>query len=123
MHRATRTARLVILPAILALSLAVTAACGDDGGEPEPNPGVPSGALRIDMDGLDFRPTELTVPAGETVYFTNSESALHTVDIDGEDLSGDMRRDAVFAHVFEQAGEYKITCKYHPQMKATITAE
>lgn len=123
MHRATRTARLVILPAILALSLAVTASCSEDGGEPGPNPDVPSGAPRIDMDGLDFRPTKLTVPVGETVYFTNSESALHTVDIDGENLSGDIRRDDVFTHVFEQAAEYKITCKYHPQMKATITAE
>jgi plastocyanin len=82
---------------------------------------VPEGAPFIDQDKLKFIPTELTVKAGEKVYFKNSETALHTVSINGVDESGNMKKNDVFIFEFPSAGEYKITCEYHPQMKATIT--
>jgi plastocyanin len=68
-------------------------------------------------------PEELTVAAGTEVYFKNSESALHTVTIDGENESGSMRRNELFVWTPEEAGEYEISCDFHPQMKATITVQ
>ena len=82
---------------------------------------VPEGAPFIDQDKLKFIPTELTVKAGEKVYFKNSETALHTVTINGVDESGNMKKNDIFVFEFPNAGEYKITCEYHPQKKATIT--
>ena len=60
---------------------------------------------------------------GDIVYFKNSETALHTVTIEGKNESGNMKKDAVFTWTPKTAGEYKITCDFHPQMKATITVE
>lgn len=93
---------------------------GDTGSDSE----IPAGAPEVDQDNLKFIPTELTVKAGEKVYFKNSETALHTVTIEGDNVSGNMRKGEVF--VWEaptEPGEYKITCDYHPQMKATLTVE
>jgi len=105
-----------------ALALLLLSACGGDGDStPNPHPDVPEGAPQVDQDNLRFIPTSLTVEPGTLVYFTNSETALHTVDIDGEDVSGDMRKGDLFTFTFEEEGEFKITCKYHAQMKATIT--
>ena len=85
--------------------------------------GVPDGVPFIDQDSLKFIPTSLKVKVGDIVYFKNSETALHTVTIEGKNESGNMKKDAVFTWTPKTAGEYKITCDFHPQMKATITVE
>ncbi len=82
---------------------------------------IPAGAPEVDQDGLAFKPTELKAKSGEKVYFKNSESALHTVTINGKNESGNMKKGDIFVWTSGPAGEYKITCDYHPQMKATIT--
>ena len=112
----------------LALALPVFAACGgssEDSDGPAatvaPPEGVPAGAPFIDQEDLKFKPNKLTVAAGEKVYFANSETAVHTVTVDGKNLSGNMRKGDIFEWTPASAGEYKITCDFHPQMKATIT--
>jgi plastocyanin len=101
---------------------ALFAAC-EGSNVPEPSDKVPEGAPYMDQRGLAFRPSELTATVGEQVYFLNTETALHNVVVDGEDISGNMRSGDVVVYVFEEAGEYAITCTYHPQMKATIVVE
>lgn len=125
--------RVLMLALTVVASGAILAACGGDddddtgsttatvaGGEPAEGE-IPAGAPEVDQDNLKFSPTELTTTAGTKVYFKNSETALHTVTINGEDLSGNMKKNDVFVWTAGPAGEYKITCEYHPQMKATIT--
>lgn len=117
-----RAARSVILTSFAVSALLLIAACGDDSdGPPAPHPDVPEGAARIDQDSLKFQPNSLTVAPGTEVFFTNSESAVHTIDIDGENVSGDMERGDVFSYIFDAPGEFKITCPYHPQMRSTVT--
>ena len=84
---------------------------------------VPAGAPLIDQDKLTFIPDELRVQSGSTVYLKNSESAVHTVTIEGKNVSGVMRENDVLAWVPPRPGTYRITCDYHPKMLATITAE
>ncbi len=129
---------LVIAPALLLLVGAFAACGGDDdssattptsaatqpAGSPAASAGavtIPAGAPEVDQDGLAFKPTELKAKSGEKVYFKNSESALHTVTINGKNESGNMKKGDIFVWTSGPAGEYKITCDYHPQMKATIT--
>ena len=111
---------------VLAAGLAVSA-CSDDSepstGRATAVAGVPDGAAFVDQDNLKFSPRELTVSASEEVYFKNSESAIHTVTINGKNESGQMERDEVFKWNPPGPGEYKISCDFHPQMKATITVE
>jgi plastocyanin len=100
------------------------AACG--GASDASNPGsrpteVPANAPFIDQDGLRFKPKELAAKTGQVVFFANSESAIHTVTINGKNESGTMKHGAVFQWTAGAAGSYQVTCDFHPQMKATIT--
>jgi plastocyanin len=108
--------------------LALASSCGGGGGGDSTGrasgvEGVPDGAAFINQDGLKFSPSGLSVAAGETVYFKNSETAVHSVTIDGKNESGTMKHDMVFQWTPPGAGTYKITCDFHPQMKATITVQ
>jgi plastocyanin len=113
-----RWSLIAALPAVVLL-----AACGESESKSPDELGIPEGAPLVDQDNLRFKPSELTVQVNETVYFVNSETALHTVDVDGEDVSGDMRKNDVFEYKFAEPGKYDITCKYHPQMRSAITVE
>lgn len=122
---------LAALFAGLALLGSIAAACGGgdevegDGTEriTVDNPAVPPGAAVVDQDNLAFRPKKLLVRPGETVYFVNSESAVHTVTIDGKNESGTMKRNDVFMWTPSRTGEYKITCDFHAKMRATVVVE
>ena len=83
---------------------------------------IPAGAPEIDQNGLAFKPDKLTVKAAEKVYFKNSESALHTVTINGKNESGNMKKGDVIVWAPAAAATYTITCDFHPQMTAKITA-
>ena len=133
--------RFRFLPALAVTTLAITAlafaACGDDDSSSTNTPNLPSaeanssataatipaGAPEIDQADLAFKPDKLTVKAGSTIYFKNSDSAVHTVDVNGKNESGTMKKGMVFAWTPATAGTYKITCDFHPQMNATITVQ
>ncbi|MFQ5381004.1 MAG: plastocyanin/azurin family copper-binding protein [Dehalococcoidia bacterium] len=125
--------KLPLLAVGLASALLVGGACGESS-EPLDATGVepavhvelgdlPEGAALVDQNNLKFSPNKLTVRAGDIVYFRNDETATHTVTINGRNVTGDMRRDDVRAWSVTLPGVYKLTCNYHPQMKATITVE
>ncbi|MBK6560824.1 MAG: cupredoxin domain-containing protein [Dehalococcoidia bacterium] len=115
--------------AALLISALFLSSCGSSDGDSANSgiannvAGVPDGVPFVDQDSLKFIPTSLKVKVGDIVYFKNSETALHTVTIEGKNESGNMKKDAVFTWTPKTAGEYKITCDFHPQMKATITVE
>lgn len=106
----------------ITVAASLFAGCGETS-KPEFSAEVPEGAPRVDQSGLKFSPSRLVVKVGEKVYFTNSETALHKVQVDDEAITGDMQRGNVAAYAFEVAGEYELTCPYHPQMKATVVVE
>jgi plastocyanin len=129
---------LLLFTVLVAAIVAAGAACGggDDKGSSGSGTGavdgasgtakvkeVPAGAPQIDQKGLEFIPNKLSVKAKQKVYFKNSETAIHTVTINGKNISGNMKRDEVVEWTPTAAGDYKVTCDYHPQMKATITVE
>jgi plastocyanin len=109
----------------LAMTALVGSACGgddddDNGDDLADCAPVAAGEAAIDQDNLNFEPNELCVSAGQEVVFTNSESAIHTVTIEGENESGTMREGDEFRWTPPGEGSYEITCDFHPQMKATI---
>jgi plastocyanin len=113
---------MVVVASVVAVAGLLAAACGSSQ-KPDFSGQLPEDAPHIDQDALRFKPNELTVAAGEQVYFTNSETALHNVTVDGDTLSGNMQRGDVFVHTFESPGTYQITCTFHAQMRSTITVE
>ena len=132
------TWRMTSLAAAAVALLGLSAACGGDDNTSTPTPrasssgtaataapsnsDIPAGAPEVDQNNLAFKPDKLTVKVGEKVYFKNSESALHTVTINTKNVSGNMKKGDVVVWVPPTAGTYTITCDFHPQMNAKITA-
>jgi plastocyanin len=118
---------LATVATVLTASALIASACGggddddDDGGDggADCTP-VAAGEAVVDQDNREFDPEELCVSEGQEILFKNSESAIHTVTIDGEDESGTMREDDEFRWTPPSAGTYDITCDFHPQMRARI---
>ena len=135
--------RLGVAPMLAAVAMFGAACGGDDdddtnggnGGDPTataevPEPAtevesgeVPEGAAHVDQDNLKFEPNSLTVAPGTEVYFQNSESAIHNVVANGTTLTENMREGDVYVWTAPSGGTYRLTCDFHPQMKATITVE
>lgn len=118
-----RTGWLIALLGVLALSAVLLAACsgGGDGADGAGNGDDGATVNEIDQDNLTFKPARLTVKLGEEVTFKNSETAVHTVNINGKNESGTMKKGDVLNWTPPAVGDYKITCDFHPQMKATVT--
>jgi len=85
--------------------------------------GDQSAAAEIDQVNLTFTPNKVTVKVGERVRFKSSDDAIHTVNINGKNISGNMKKGDVIYWTAPKAGTYKVTCDYHPQMLATITVQ
>lgn len=79
----------------------------------------------VNIQGMAFQPTNLTVKTGEAVTWINNDSAPHTVtSADGGPLaSGTLNPGARYQITFDKAGTYTYYCKFHPSMRATITVE
>jgi plastocyanin len=128
----------VLLLACLALGL-VVAGCGgdddDDGGgggaatteQPADGGGGGGGGggAEVTMEGIAFKPAEVTVAVGDTVTWTNNDSAGH--DVTGDDFkSGDpggIAQGDTFEHTFDQAGTFDYVCTVHPGMEGTVKVE
>lgn len=80
-------------------------------------------AAEIDQQNLTFIPARVSIKVGETVLIKNSESPIHTANINGTNITGNMKKGDSIAWTAKTAGEYKVTCDYHPAMSATIVVK
>ena len=81
------------------------------------------------ISGFSFG-EDITVAAGTTVTFQNDDDAEHSVTegTDGAPAEGarfdeDVEGGESVEITFDEAGEYAITCRYHPDMNFTVTVE
>ncbi|MBA3262430.1 MAG: cupredoxin family copper-binding protein [Thermoleophilaceae bacterium] len=130
------TRLLALLFACLALGL-VAAGCGgdDDGGDggsgssadtqEQPAPAAEGGGTEVSMKDIKFNPGEVTVKPGDTVTWTNDDTAGH--DVTGDNFkSGDagaLQTGDTFEHTFDKAGTFDYVCTVHPGMKGTVKVE
>lgn len=84
-------------------------------------PTGPTGVVSI-VD-YAFAPAELTVAAGTTVTWTNTDRRSHTVkSTDGAfESSGTLGTGDTYVLAFPAAGTFSYVCAFHPVMEATIT--
>jgi plastocyanin len=83
--------------------------------------------VAVDQRDLMFVPTAVTISAGDTVRFTDSDRITHNITIvypDGtaEDKGMDRFQEDVVVH-FTKPGVYKVRCLIHPMMQMTITVK
>ena len=90
---------------------------------------VPSGSSVPGCDETNecFIPAEVTVNVGDTVIWSNDDSAAHTVTSgtptggpDGTFDSSLFMADTTFSHTFDNAGEYNYFCMVHPWMTGNV---
>jgi plastocyanin len=70
-----------------------------------------------------FSPSSLTINVGDTVTWTNMDSAPHTVTVSSGPVkfsSGNLAKGQSFSYTFTKAGTYKYYCAVHPDMTGTV---
>jgi hypothetical protein len=88
------------------------------------NPPPPPSGNSVDIYNMAFSPTSLTIKAGTTVTWTNSDSYAHTVTANDNSFdSGNLGSGKTFSKTFSTAGTYPYHCNIHASMKATIIVQ
>ncbi len=115
------------LTASLILACTLTA-CG--GGSTSSSDGGTAGDVStssgtgVTITDFAFSPATLTVAVGDTVTWTNQDTAAHTVTADdGTFDSGRLATGETFTETFDTAGTYAYHCTMHPGMVAEIVVE
>jgi len=105
--------------------------CGGATSSPTAAPATPTqaasptgGGSEVSIVDFGFDPADLTVAVGETVTWTNTGSATHTVKWqDGEPESEQLESGSTYERTFESAGSFPYVCGIHSQMTGAITVE
>jgi plastocyanin len=84
--------------------------------------GTTAGGTTITEDNFAFSPATATVKVGDTVTFTNNDSAPHNVQIDGKEL-GSQGQGESKTWTASKAGAFPYTCIIHPSMTGEITVQ
>lgn len=80
------------------------------------------GEVDVSVEGFAFNPADIAATVGQTVTFTNGDSAPHTATLDdGSCTTPNIATGASEGLTFNAAGTYPFHCNVHPDMKGTIT--
>jgi len=137
--------RLPVLAFSLLALLALSACASSTGGTAAPAASAPSAApaasapaaggggcstssegaaVTVNIQNFAFDPPEVTAAVGETIGWTNADSAPHTATPDdGACDTGNIAQNATAGLVFDAAGTYTYHCNVHPNMTGTITIQ
>ena len=78
----------------------------------------------IDISGMAFSESTITISIGDIITWTNQDSAPHSVTADnGEFDSGALNNGESFTFIFNTVGTYTYHCSIHNGMTATIIVE
>jgi plastocyanin len=74
----------------------------------------------IVQKGRVFRPAEVTINRGDTLTFTNNDSFLHQIYVDGLFDSEEKSPGENLNETFPRAGTFQVRCHIHPTMHMTV---
>ncbi len=91
-------------------------------GEAPCAPSSEAGTVTGTMANIAFNPTSISASVGDTITWTNNDSAQHsaTVKSDPTCTTETLANGASGGIVFNTAGSYEFFCKIHPNMTGTI---
>jgi plastocyanin len=74
------------------------------------------------ISGFAFHPGAIAVHVGDTISWSNQDSATHTATAnDGSFDTGEIAHGASGSHTFTTAGTFSYHCSIHPTMHGTVT--
>jgi plastocyanin len=80
------------------------------------------GEVDVAIEGFAFNPADIQATVGQTVTFTNGDSAPHTATLDdGSCTTPNIASGGSEGLTFNVAGTYPFHCSVHPDIKGTIT--
>ena len=83
-----------------------------------------SGATTHEVDIISFKVPTLTIKVGDTVTWTNRDSAPHTATANGGSFDTDrLETGESGSFTFTSAGTFDYFCAIHPSMKGKIIVE
>lgn len=81
----------------------------------------------VDQHDLTFVPAAVTINAGDSVRFTDSDHITHNITIQNPDGTtedkGMDRYGEDISVTFPKAGVFQVHCRIHPLMKMTVTVK
>ncbi len=76
--------------------------------------------ISVSIIGFQFNPSTIEINKGDTVIWTNEDSAPHTVTSAGFFDSGNMVKGQTYIRTFNEAGTFDYICTYHPSMLGKV---
>ena len=77
--------------------------------------------IQITMENLVISPAEATAKVGDTVELINKDVLAHTATARNGDFDVTMPPKKTVTLVLKKAGTIEYYCRFHPNMKATLT--
>jgi plastocyanin len=79
---------------------------------------------KVDISGFAFDPATITIKVGQSVTWTNLDSAAHTVTADDNSWKSDnLDQGGTFSRAFTTAGTYTYHCSIHVEMKGSVIVQ
>ena len=115
--------RRLLLP-LLALPALAAAGCGSSDAAGDTAAAADCAQPCVVMQDSEFAPRELTVRAGQTVTWTNSDPVVHDVANAREGAEPRSRlfgQGRTFRFTAREPGRIEYVCTIHPRMEGTLT--
>ena len=77
--------------------------------------------IQITMENLAFAPAEVSAKVGDTIEWINKDVFAHTATARNGDFDVTMPPKKTVTSILKKAGAIEYYCRYHPNMKATLT--
>jgi plastocyanin len=114
-----------LLPAFLITLLVISTIAGRATRAAAHTSTVAQGAvIQVEIADFNFAPLSITVQVGDTVTWTNSDSAQHLVQADNGAFKSDtLQQGDQYTYQATTPGTFTYYCQFHPFMKATLVVE
>jgi plastocyanin len=97
-----------IVPIVTALTLAMSVSAH-------------AATIQITMENLVISPAETSAKVGDTIEWINKDIFVHTATARNGDWDVTMPPKKTVTLVLKKAGTVEYYCRFHPNMKATLT--
>ncbi len=82
---------------------------------------APAATLQITMENLVISPAETSAKVGDTIEWINKDILAHTATARNGDWDVTMPPKQTVTLVLKKAGTVDYYCRFHPNMKATLS--
>lgn len=80
-----------------------------------------AGKVQISMENLAISPAKATAKVGDTIEWINKDVFVHTATARNGDFDVTLPPKKTVTLVLTKTGAIDYYCRYHPNMKATLT--